>query len=179
MAKEMKKHRIFTLIILSSLTQCKNTATPCTTREWQVIDLYRNNYPSLKDTTCNDSTTLVNGAKLGPSFSDTVFNHTGSNKNFSLDTNGTYQIATTANITVNGAKYEAAKVIYLHKGDNIDQAFFLYVIKGKGIYIQQESHDKNLFLLKEIKRDNTPTENTEPVTNEILKDTVLFPLPPG
>jgi hypothetical protein len=52
------------------------------------------------------------------------------------------------------------------------------VVKDKGVYIQQESHDKKLFLLQKVKRGETQTENSEQLTNEMLRDTVLFPLPP-
>jgi hypothetical protein len=142
------------------------------------MDLYRNNYPPLIDTACDDSIVLVNKTKVAHSFSDSVFNHIGSDKFFSIDTNGTYQVDTNINIEVNGLKYEIAKVRYLYKGSSIDQEFLLYAVKNKGIYIQQESHARKLFLLTQTKSEIGQLENTGNVIEQMLKDTVLFPLPP-
>jgi hypothetical protein len=175
----MKKSSLLALLgLLSFFSHCDNEKKACVIREWKIMDLYRNNYPPLIDTTCDDSIVLVNKVKIAHSFSDSVFNHVGSDRSFSLDLSGTYQVDTNTELEVNTLKYEIAKVTYLRNGYNIDQGFFLYVVKGKGVYIQQESHDKKLFLLSQVRRPSEEPENTNEVTDEMIKDTVLFPLPP-
>jgi hypothetical protein len=141
------------------------------------MDVYRNNYPTFLDTVCDNKISLVNKSQVNHSFLDSVFKHVGINKTFSLDSAGSYFVETTEIIEVNGVNYETAKVQYLANGQNVDQEFLLYVVKGKGIYIQQESHDRKLYLLMNIK-DNGKSENTSSLTDKMIKDTVLFPLPP-
>ena len=175
----MKKHTLFAIVGLISLfSHCDNAKSTCVTREWRVMDLNRNSYPPLIDTSCDDSIVLVNKVKVAPSFTDSVFNHLGSNKSFSLDSSGAYRVDTSSNLGVKDLKYAIAKVTYLRKGYNIDQGFFLYVVKDKGVYIQQESHEKKLFLLSQISVPSKEPEITNDMTDGMLKDTVLFPLPP-
>jgi hypothetical protein len=142
------------------------------------MDLYRNNFQSFIDTACNNKILLINRLYVDHSFLDSVFNHLDSNKTFSLNSLGTYFVVTSDIIHVNGVNYEVAKVQYLANGYNVDQEYLLYVVKGKGIYIQQESHDRKLYLLKSIKYDDGKLENTSDVTDKMIEDTTLFPLPP-
>ncbi len=163
-------------ILFIFFVQC--SSNKCTIREWKLMDVYRNNYPSVMDTTCGDSILLVNKLKIPSSFLDSVFDHIGNVRLFSFETGGIYQLDTVVTVPSDGINYDAAKVRYLHNGYNVDQEFLLYVIKGKGILIQQESRDRKLFLLSKIARGLEKPENTIGLTNELLKDTVLFPLPP-
>lgn len=45
----------------------------CIVREWKVIDVYRNNYPSLIDTTCNHNFVLFNKHEVGKPLLDSAF----------------------------------------------------------------------------------------------------------
>jgi hypothetical protein len=153
-----------------------NPKQKCTIREWKVIDLYRNNYPSVIDTECNNKISLINKSEIDSSFSDSVFTHLDSNKTFSLDSSGTYFVERSDSIEVQGITYPIVKVQYLRKGENVDQEFLFFVVTGKGIYIQQESKDRKLLLMNIIE-DGKP-KKTSDVTEKILSDTVMFPLLP-
>lgn len=150
----------------------------CIIREWKVIDVYRNNYPSLIDTACNQNFILFNKQQVSKSLLDTVFSATRSGNCFSMDTSGTYEIVANTTLEYDSLQYRIAKLSYLAKGTNVDQEILLWVVKDKGIYIQQERDDKKLFLLNKIKNRKKDTENEESLVKKIMADTVLFPPPP-
>lgn len=143
------------------------------------MDLYRNTFPSFVDTVCDNKIVLVNKSQVDPSFLDSVFAHLNANRSFSLDAEGIYHVDTSTTIKVNGVNYEAAKVKYLSKGQNIDQEFLLYVVRNKGVYIQQESHDRKLYLLVSVRNAAGQLESTGDISEAMIRDTILFPLPPG
>jgi hypothetical protein len=176
----MKTGKYFGLIFfILLLCQCSNPKQSCIAREWKVMDLYRNTFPSLVDTVCDNKILLVNKLQVDRSFLDSVFKHLDANRAFSLDTEGAYNVNTSTTIKVNGVNYKAAKVKYLSKGQNIDQEFLLYVVKDKGVYIQQESHDRKLYLLMSVRNAAGQLESTGDISEAMIRDTILFPLPPG
>lgn len=150
----------------------------CIVREWKVIDVYRNNYPSLIDTACNKNFVLFNKQEISKSLLDSVFLNTRNSNSFSIDMLGTYEIIANTTLEYGGLKYQIAKLSYLSKGANVDQEVLLWVVKDKGIYIQQERDDKKLFLLSKIGNEKKDTENTEAFVKQIMADTILFPPPP-
>ena len=169
---------LFPLFLLF-FVQCATSNQKCEVREWTVMDLYRRNFPLYIDTLCEDKIHLINNTWINHTFFDSVFVHSGNNKCFSLDSMGAYCVDTIHLVRVKGLDYETAKVRYLRHEQNVDQEFLVYVVKGKGIYIQQESLDKKLFLLKSVRKGSGQLEEVEDVTEKMLKDTVLFPLPPS
>lgn len=143
------------------------------------MNLYRNTFPSFVDTVCDNKIPLVNKSQVDRSFLDSVFKHLDANRSFSLDTEGAYNVDTITTIKVNGVDYETAKVKYLSKGQNVDQEFLLYVVRDKGVYIQQESHDRKLYLLTSLRNAAGQLESTGDISEAMIRDTILFPLPPG
>jgi hypothetical protein len=142
------------------------------------MNLYRDTFPPFIDTICDSKIPLVNNSKIDSSFLDSVFDHLGTNRAFSLDTEGAYRVERSTIISVHGGQYEAAKVQYLANGQNVDQEFLLYVVQKKGIIIQQESHDRKLYLLLSRRNTTGQVEYTADMSEAIVEDTVLFPLPP-
>jgi hypothetical protein len=176
----MKTGAYFGLIFFTLLLcQCSNPRQGCVISEWKVMDLYRNTFPPFVDTVCDNKIVLMNKLQVDPSFLDSVFEHLKTNRSFSLDTEGDYHVDTSTTIKVNGVNYEAAKVQYLFKGQNVDQEFLLYVVRNKGVYIQQESHDRKLYLLTSVRNAAGRSENTGDISESMIRDTILFPLPPG
>lgn len=143
------------------------------------MDLYRNAFPSFADTVCDNKILLVNKLQVDRSFLDSVFDHLDTNRYFSLNTEGAYHVDASTTIKVNGVDYEAAKVKYLSKGQNIDQEFLLYVVRNKGVYVQQESRDRKLYLLMTVRNTAGQLESTGDIAEAMIRDTILFPLPPG
>jgi hypothetical protein len=175
----MKSIRFLKIFILFILISCKqNDSETCIIQEWKVIDLYRNNFPSLTDTVCGKDFILFNKSKIPKSILDSVFFENRKSNFFSLDALGNFEIAGKTALEYEGKPYFVSKVIYLSKGYNIDQAILLWLVKDKGIYIQQENEDKKLYLLKTVSSENRPEKNTEGLVNRIMEDTVVFPKPP-
>lgn len=178
----MKKNNYnIVLMLLLVLAGCnrENQKKDCIIREWKVIDVYRNNYPSLIDTTCNLNFVLFNKYEVEKSLLDSVFISDRDSKFFSMDTVGTYEIVANAMIEYHGLKYQIAKLSYLVNGYNVDQEILLWIIKSKGIYIQQENDNKKLYLLSKIRNKKNDTENVEEIVKHIMADTILFPLAPS
>src|SRR5579872_423543 len=119
----MKAKHLVLVFVIWHLYQCGNPKQSCIVREWKVMDLYRNTFPSFVDTVCDNKIPLVNKSQVDRSFLDSVFKHLDANRSFSLDTEGAYNVDTSTTIKVNGVNYETAKVRYLSKGQNVDQEF--------------------------------------------------------
>ncbi len=170
----------FVLILLLFFAGCNQAEQKkdCIVRVWKVIDVYQNNYPSLIDTTCNSNFVLFNKREVDKSLLDSVFLSVRNSNFFSIDTSGTYEIVTNTILQYGGLKYQIAKLSYLAKGYNVDQEILLWVVKDKGIYIQQERDDKKLFLLNKVRDKKEDIENTEAFVKQIMADTILFQQPP-
>jgi len=174
-----KINRYTVLILLLIFAKCTQVKEDCYIREWKVIDVYSNSYPLLLDTFCNSKIVLLNKTEVDKTILDSIFVNIKYPKNFSIDTLGSYEIVASTIVEVNGVDYRVAKVRYLAKGYNIDQEFLFWVVKDKGVYIQQENDKKKLFLLKKISNKKGQVDSPEKIVEQIMKDTILFPLPPS
>jgi hypothetical protein len=110
---------------------------------------------------------------------DSVFLGIRNSNFFSIDTSGTYEIVANTMLECGGLKYQISKLSYLAKGTNVDQEILLWVVKEKGIYIQQERDNKKFFLLSKIQNEKEDSENTEALVKQIMSDTILFQPPPS
>jgi hypothetical protein len=171
---------IIAIILLLFFAGCNQVEQKkdCIVKEWKVIDVYRNNYPSLTDTTCNNNFVLFNKHEISKALLDSAFLSPRNSNFFSIDTAGAYEIVAKTMLEYGGLKYQIAKLSYLMKGANVDQGILLWVVKDKGIYIQQERDDKKLFLLSKIENERKDIENTEAFVEQIMADTILFQPPP-
>lgn len=176
--KNANSNIVLTLLLFFAGCNQAEQKKDCIVREWKVIDVYRNNYPSLIDTACNKNFVLFNKHEVNKSLLDSVFLDIRNSNLFSMDTSGTYEIIANVTLEYGGLKYQIAKLSYLSKGNNVDQEVLLWVVKDKGIYIQQERDDKKLFLLTKIENEKKYTENTEALVKQIMADTILFQPPP-
>ena len=176
--KNTNSNIVLTLLLVFVGCSQAEQMKDCIVREWKVMDVYRNNYPSLVDTVCNNNFILFNKHEVDKSLLDSVFGGVRNRNFFSIDTAGTYEIVANTIFEYGDLKYQIAKLSYLSKGYNVDQEILLWVVKDKGVYIQQENDNKKLFLLNKIQNKKGETENTKGFVKKIIADSILFPPPP-
>ena len=171
---------LFKLFLLMFFIQCnqKGSSENCITREWKVIDVYRNNYPPLIDTSCTNNLILYNKFQIKKVLIDSFFQKNETNNLLISDSSGTYELIANSTIEYEGSKYQVDKIDYLPRGANIDQGILLWIVNGRGIYIQQERDERKLFLLNKLQYENGDTVSTRIFIEKMMADTVLFPPPP-
>lgn len=169
---------LFGIALMLFFMSCKQPKN-CIVKEWDVIDLYRHNYPSVIDTSCDNKINIVERYKLNESLIDSTFSKTVNGRVFKIDTTGIFTIVSHSTIEQNNNKNLVVKLQYLKNGENIDQQILLWLLQKTGVIIQQESKYKKIYLLRRILYPNGKQEETEKMVEQIMQDTVLFPPVPS
>jgi hypothetical protein len=154
---------------------CKQKGQDCTVREWQVLDLYRNTYPEIRDTVCNLDF-LFNGINLPRWTFDSIYSSSRKSNPYFSNSVGIFEVLASKDVDFDGTKYQCARVRFLRTGYNIDQEF-LFWVGNYEVFIQQMNEDKKLYLLKSTLVRGV-SSNKKQLVEMIMKDELLFPPTP-
>ena len=172
----IKKNFYFVLAFILFSVACKHRENKLLIREWNVVDLYRRQYPPYFDTIKENEVVFFNKEKVDSSFFDSVYEHRNYPSNrFSMDSLGTYEVIANTSFNIKGMFYRAYKISFLR---NMSSEPSLIWVANKEIYIQLDNKHRKLFFLKRVfnKKGNNEGNDKLQITNKIYKDTIMFPI---